>query len=358
MMLSRPVCKSLLFFFGGIIFFSFMAKSDAGVQFVPEFVSFTQVANLPLNDLPKQAAWQQHAPNVQEISIPRKSGEPDQPSLWYDSGSKAKKPLLMVLHSWSADYLQHDAIPYGVFAEKNDWLFIHPNFRGRFDNAEATASEKAVQDVIDALDYAMAHAPVDEDRIYLVGFSGGAMMSLVMAGRYPEKFTAVLAWVPVYDLNDWYDSLLVSGQFFAGRYRSDIEASCGGNPREDDGARVACAKRSPSSYLKNARGQGVRFFISGGTQDRFVPPSHAIRTFNALAAEEDRISEEDYRFIDDAEVIPVGLKGETEENRFFSEAGLPVVFSRTSEGATLILFDGGHDMVYNAGLKWLYKQNQ
>jgi pimeloyl-ACP methyl ester carboxylesterase len=149
---------------------------------------------------------------------------------------------------------------------------MHPNFRGPFNNAEATASEKAVRDVLEALEYAKAHAPVDAERIYLAGFSGGAMMSLIMTGRYPEKFSAAVIWVPVYDLNDWYARLVPSPLRYTIQYGADIEASCGGNPLVDATARAECAKRSPSAYLADARGKGVRFYISGGLQDPFVPP--------------------------------------------------------------------------------------
>jgi predicted esterase len=328
------------------------------IQYVEEYRSFTHIAGLSLNNLPKRRAWKQAAPNIEEVSIPRSTGEEDQPSLWYHSGTKKKKPLLLVLHSWSADYLQIYGIPYGVFAEKNDWIFICPNFRGTFDNEDATASEKAVRDVLDALEYAKMNASVDEERIYLAGFSGGAMMSLIMAGRYPEKFTAAVAWVPVYDLRDWYASLMSSSLQYTVKYRQDIEASCGGNPVTDDAAGKECDKRSPSAYLNNARGKGVRIYISGGTRDPFVPTSHAIRAFNDLAEEDQKISELDYRFIDEHKTLPENLKKHVEANRHFEEAGLSVVFKRTSMGTTLILFDGGHDLVYNAGFEWLSKQHR
>jgi predicted esterase len=328
------------------------------IQFIKKYISFTKMATLPLNNLPKRKAWKEAAPDVVEISIPRSSGEEDQPALWYHSGTEKKKPLLLVLHSWSSDYLQHYGIPYGIFAEKNDWIFIGPDFRGAFNNEDATASEKAVQDVLDALDYAKEQAPVDEDRIYLVGFSGGAMMSLVMAGRYPEKFTAAVAWVPVYDLHDWYAFLSPSQLQYTIQYRADIEASCGGNPLADDTAKKECGKRSPSAYLKNAHGKGIRIFISGGLSDPFVPPSHAIRAFNDLVEEGQKISESDYQFIDKSKTLPEHLKGHENTNRFFEEAGLPVVFKRTSRGKTLILFDGGHDMIYNVGFEWLTKQHR
>ncbi len=339
--------------FGPLFVFGSCSNEAAEIHFVPEYISFKQVAELPLHNLPKMEAWQKAVPKVVEISIPRNNNEPDQPALWYHSGTKTKKPLFLVLHSWSADYLQHYGIPYGAFAEKNDWIFIHPNYRGKFDNPEATGSEKAIQDVLAALEYAKEHAPVDNDRIYLAGFSGGAMMSLILAGRYPEKFTAALVWVPVYDLNDWYDTVIQSQYNYTAYYRNDIEVSCGGKPDKDDKAMEECRKRSPSAYLANARGKGVQVFISGGIQDHFVPPSHAIRAFNDLADDKDKISETDYKALDETKSLSDGLKGYEENNRFFDEAELPVIFKRKSGNATIVLFDGGHDIVYNAGFHWL-----
>lgn len=341
-----------------LFLFSLREKVELEIHFLDQYISFTQIAEMPLRDMPKWEAWQKAAPKIVQIEIPRQNGEPDQPALWYHSGTRKKKPLLLVLHSWSADYIQHYGIPYGVFAEKNDWIFIHPNYRGKFDDPDATGSEKAVHDVLDALEYAKENAPVDENRIYLAGFSGGAAMSLIMTGRYPEKFTAALAWVPVYDLNDWYDHVTQSELWYTEHYKTDIEASCGGNPDTDDQARESCRKRSPSSYLANARGKDVQVFISGGIQDLFVPPSHAIRAFNDLSGKKHRISEEDYRFIDKHEKLPENLTGQEQKNRFFEEAGLPVVFARTSDNATILLFEGGHDIVYNAGFQWLSRQHR
>ena len=184
------------------------------------------------------------------------------------------------------------------------------------------------------------------------------MMSLIMVGRYPDLFTAAQASVPVYDLNDWYDYLEDARLFYADRYQSDIEASCGGNPSVNDQAREECRKRSPSSYLPRARGKQVQVYVGGGMSDPFVPPSHAIRAFNDLAHEKDRIAEEDYAFIDENKVLPEHLQGQEVSDPFFEEAGLSVVLRRTSNNATIVLLDGGHDIVYNQGLDWLSRQQR
>ncbi|RJQ68980.1 MAG: dipeptidyl aminopeptidase [Desulfobacteraceae bacterium] len=358
MKLSKHARIYFLLSLGLLFIFGLWKKEKTETQFVREYISFKQVAELSLRDLPKREAWRRAAPKVVEISIPGKNAEPAQPALWYHSGSRKKKPLLLVLHSWSADYIQHYGIPYGVFAEKNDWIFIHPDYRGEFDHAGATASEKAIRDVLDALEYAKSHAPVDDKRIYLAGFSGGAMMSLIMIGRYPEQFSAAVIWVPVYDLKDWYSGLMQSRLYYAEQYRNDMEASCGGKPNSDAKAEAECRKRSPSAYLVGARGKGLKVFISGGIHDPFVPPSHAIRAFNDLAGDGHKIAEADYRFLDETGKLPEGLQGQGQKNRFFEEAGLPVVVRRSSMDATLILFDGGHDIVYNAGFEWLSQQHR
>ena len=341
-----------------VLIFGLWSEDEEELKFLEEYISFSTVAELPMRFLSKEEAWDNSAPDAVEIMIPREGDEPGQPAMWYDSGSEREKPVLLVLHSWSEDFQQHFGIPYAVFARKNDWVFIHPDFRGEFDNKDATGSEKTVRDILQALEYARENASVDESRIYLTGFSGGAMMTLIMAGRYPERFTAASAWVPIYDLNDWYEYLLKTPYAYTEKYQQDIEASCGGPPDTDEQAREECGRRSPSAYLKNARGKDIRIFVSGGLKDPFVPPSHAIRVFNDLADPEDGISEEDYLYIDENQSLPQGLEEREVSDPFFEEAGLEVVFAIESANITLFLFDGGHDIIYNKSLNWLSGQKR
>lgn len=80
---------------------------------------------------------------------------------------------------------------------------VVPDVRGVNERPESTASDLAVADVLDAREFALAGGG-DPDRVFVVGFSGGGMMSLAMAGRHPEAFAGVVAWVPIHDLRDWY----------------------------------------------------------------------------------------------------------------------------------------------------------
>lgn len=298
--------------------------------------------------------WEEHVPAVEVVSIPSSLDEATQRAVFYDSGSERDKPLLVVLHSWSASYLQNIAIPYARFAIDNDWVFVHPDFRGRNRRPEATNSELAVQDVLDAVEHAREHARVDDSRIYLAGYSGGAMMALVLAGRYPERWAGVATWVAVVDLVDWYGTMRRRGS----RYAGEIAASCGGAPWPGTRAAAECLRRSPLTYLPEAAGR-TPVYIAHGLEDRLASPSHAIRAFNALAAPEDRIGDEERAAIAAARSIPPELsEEEIDAHPAFERAGTPVVLQRTSREATLVLFDGDHDMLYEPSLRWLAEQRR
>ncbi len=305
---------------------------------------------------PGTASWETSAPQVKTIEITSSADGEAQPALFYDSGTDRKKPLLVVLHSWSQDYRQKYSIPYAVWSVAMDWVFIHPDYRGVFDNPRATGSELAVQDIVDAVEYATKHANVDTSRVYLVGFSGGAMTALIMAGRYPDLWDAVVAWVPVYNLTDWYE--YVTG--FPGRhYKDHIIASCGGIPRAGSAAAKECDRRSPSSYLKNARGKRLRVYLAHGIDDDFALPGNSLRAFNDLADPKDGISDEDIRYIDSMKRIPDKLAGGREySDERYRDAGKPLLFRKTSGNAIVSLFQGRHDVLYNAGLQWLNQQSE
>jgi dienelactone hydrolase len=304
----------------------------------------------------ERAPWRRHAPEVSSIEITSTLDGAREPALFYDSGSEHAKPLLVVLHSWSSTYLQNIHIPYAQFAVENDWVFLHPNFRGPNRRAQATLSELAVQDVLDAVDHAVAHANVDPSRIYLLGYSSGAMMALVLAGRQPQRWAGVAAWVAVYDLVDWYDETRRKGS----RYARDIVIACGGAPRPGSDAEEECRRRSPAGWLHRAAGEAP-VLIAHGVGDRLASVEHALRAYNALAAPEERFPDEHVRQIAARRRVPDALREalhEGEDERHFGPAGTPVVLHRTSRNATLVLFRGAHDMFYRPGLTWLSEQRR
>lgn len=299
--------------------------------------------------------WRRLAPEVVEIEIESSVDGARERALFYDSGSERAKPLLVVLHSWSSTHRQNIHIPYARFAIDNDWVFVHPSFRGPNRRAEATLSELAVQDVLDAVDAAIASADVDTSRIYLLGYSSGAMMALVLAGREPDRWAGVAAWVGVYDLAAWYREVQPRGS----RYARDIRVACGGAPRPGTDAEAECRRRSPSGWLHRAAGR-TPVLIAHGVGDRLASVEHAMRAWDALAAPEDRFSDEARERISSRRRVPPDLYETLHDGEapHFDASDAPVVLRRTSQGATLVLFRGAHDMFYQPGLAWLSEQQR
>jgi dipeptidyl aminopeptidase/acylaminoacyl peptidase len=279
-----------------------------------------------------------------------------QPSLLeVPEGAKtgAPVPLLVHLHSWSADYKNSGLMSEAEQgARDRGWVFLSPNFRGPNNQPEACGSDLATTDVIDAVRYAQSAAHIDPRRIYLVGGSGGGYMALLMAAKYPELWAAVSAWVPISDLAAWHGSAKAAGL----RYDGMLEKCFGGPPST---AEAEYKKRSPLFQLSRAK--GLRISIHTGIHDGHkgsVPVSQSLRAFNELAkanGHADRMfSEEEIRQITTEEKIPASLLKakpvQTEGSRY------PTLFRRTAGPVTITIFEGGHATDFPTALKWLAAQ--
>ena len=241
---------------------------------------------------------------VKEINYISLADKTPQPAMFYAPKSEKRVPLLVVLHTWSGDYTQKN-IEYAKWCIDKDWAMIHPNFRGPNWTPDATGSDKVVKDILSAVDYAKANANVDTQRIYLAGGSGGGHASLLMAGRAPEVWAGVSAWVPITDLRQWYLECKKAGLDYA----ENIVKSCGGPPGESPAVDKEYRNRSPLTWLGNAK--GVKLHINAGIYDGHkgsVPISHSLLAFNEVAHHKDRISPDDIRFFVEKAQVPPHLK--------------------------------------------------
>ena len=290
---------------------------------------------------------------VREIRYVSTADSTLQPALFYAPKIREKAaPLLVALHTWSGDYSQKMSIPYAEWCIEKGWVFIHPHFRGPNWTKAATGSELVVADIISAADYAKAHTKVDADRIYLVGASGGGYTSLLMAGRAPHIWAGVSAWVPIADLRAWYHECRKAGR----RYVEHIVKSCGGAPGASDAVDLEYQKRSPTTYLHKA--VNLPLDINAGIKDGHtgsVPVSHSLMAFNLVASEKDRISEEDIQFFTEKAGVPPHLKKPLSDATYGKRVPL---FRRNSGRARVTIFDGGHEIIYEAALTWLSKQQK
>ncbi|HUU29283.1 MAG TPA: prolyl oligopeptidase family serine peptidase [archaeon] len=293
---------------------------------------------------------------VHEVKIASSLDGTGQPALfWAPPTGLGPRPLLVALHTWSGDYLQDTSVPYLRWCAEKSWVFIHPDFRGPNNNPSAAGSLAATQDILDAVSFARDSAHVDSSRIYLAGASGGGHMALLTAGREPEIWAAVSAWVPVTDLAAWYAECLGREEGYA-RYSSDLAASCGGAPGDSGEVDSQYRLRSPLTVLGQA--QGLPIEISAGIEDGHtgsVPVSHTLRAFNLLAETngmpEKRLTREQIEFFVNSREVPQELKGEVENDPAYGERA--VLFRRTAGPVRVTIFKGGHEIIYEAALAWL-----
>ena len=192
-----------------------------------------------------------------------------QPSLFYQSASKEKRPLLVGLHTWSFDRFNQISNFLPV-AERYDFHLLLPEFRGSNLKTNpnctcACGSEYAKQDIKDAIDHVAATGTVDTDNIFMLGLSGGGHMAMLMAGFCPEQFKAVGAFVPITDLTAWVRE--------NEGYREHVLACCGEDPEE-------MLRRSPIYWLDQIAHANIKIFH--GKYDPVVPVSHSLNFYNRM----------------------------------------------------------------------------
>jgi dipeptidyl aminopeptidase/acylaminoacyl peptidase len=291
---------------------------------------------------------------VEEITYASSADGSTQRAMFYAPSTPGPKPLLVALHTWGGDYAQVTHAPFATLCIEYGWVLIHPDCRGPHDRPESTGSELVIGDILSAVEYATRHAPVDADRIYLVGASGGGYTSLLAAGRAPDIWAGVSSWVPITDLKAWY--LECRDKAGMGQYASDIVASCGGAPVANSAAERECRKRSPLTHLRRAA--RVPIDINAGIHDGHDGPvsvSHSLLAFNELAARRDRITKRDIAYIVAERKIPAHLRSGGVHPAYGTKR---ILFRRTSNRARITIFDGGHEIDFEAALSWLSSQRK
>ena len=276
---------------------------------------------------------------AKEIKYQSSADQSEQPAFFYAPVSEKPVPLLVALHTWSGNYKQkyHKAIEQWCI--KNGWAYIHPDFRGPNNRPEATGSKLVVADIVSAVEYAKKSTQIDGSAIYLVGTSGGGYTALVMAGHHPEIWAGVSAWVPISDLAAWHAQ---------GKHVEALEKSCGGAPGDSPAVDAEYAKRSPITFLSNAR--GTTLHLHAGIKEKIVPISHSLLAFNEVAAAKDRISQEDIDYFVKKRKVPPNLQTAHADSNYGQK---PPLFTKKSGNATVTIFDGGHHLVPTAATAWI-----
>ncbi len=217
---------------------------------------------------------------MNEIQIKSSIDGSIEPSLLFFPKGRKNVPLVVGLHTWSADRFNQQN-KYLSFCLERGWALLLPEFRGpnlsTNPRAEmACGSQVARQDIIDAVGHVCAGYSIDSTNIFLTGGSGGGHMSLMTAAHKPEVWRAVIAWCPITDVALW--------QKYYGDgngYAPHIEACCGGVPGVSPAVDAQYALRSPMSYLSPLL-KVKALSIHHGRYDKSVPYVHSLNLATAL----------------------------------------------------------------------------
>ncbi len=288
---------------------------------------------------------------VTKVEIPASDGMM-QKAMWFAPASSEKKPLLVGLHTWSSNFASAGGdVVYAEWCIAQDWAFVHPDFRGPNWTPQALGSDRAVQDVVEAVEWAKKQTAVDEARIYLIGVSGGGHMAMLMAGRHPEIWAGVSAWCGIGDVARWHAEHTKNAK--SDHYADNIVAALGKVPAKDDAD--AC-KRSPESCLANAA--SVPLDIAHGIHDGrkgSVPFDHALLCYNAVVKSEARLDATGIQTFYATQQLPPGWPPAASDASY----GLKTPLFRATSGNTRVtIFEGGHEIVHQAALNWLSKQRK
>ncbi len=262
---------------------------------------------------------------------------------------KPRHPLVVHLHSWSANY--ENSVGLEVLARACDsrgWSLLSPDFRGPNDKPVACASPAALRDVIDAVEDASNHVIGPPPRIFLSGGSGGAHMGLSLAHHFPERFSSVSLWNPITDLAAWHAFHKEKDS----PYAAMIEKCCGGPPGTTPAVDEQYRLRSPIHHLSKAVGLPIQ--INVGIHDGHrgsVPIDHSLAAFNVLARangqSEKQLSPDAIETLKHSARVPEGLPADPLES---SGRSAPILFSRQAGPVSLVIFDGAHDTDFEGSI--------
>ncbi|UZR97970.1 GDSL-type esterase/lipase family protein [Chondrinema litorale] len=277
----------------------------------------------------------------QEVTMPSTIDDHQQKAYFYKSRLDGPQPLIISLHTWSGDYSQFDPLVGQIMTY--GWNYIHPDFRGNNSSPDACGSEKVIQDIDDAISYALKNTSVDPTEIHVIGVSGGGMATILayMKSRHPIKTFS--AWVPISNLEDWYYETKSRGL----KYASDLEKV---TQTPKDSIDVEDLRKRSPLYMKvplDLR-KDTRLYLYTGIHDGYegsVPITQTINFYNKLM--------DDWKFREDRKVTNEEII-ELLSKRSFSNApnrtigGRKVHFQKNTGPVRLTVFEGKHEMLVEA----------
>lgn len=264
---------------------------------------------------------------------------------WYHSAEGSEpRPLLVSLHTWSGDYNQKDTL--AQLAAANNWNYIHPDFRGPNWTSKACCSKYALEDIDQAIDFAIQQGNVDRSRIYVNGVSGGGYAALAVYMRSRHPIRSILAWVPISDLVAWYEQSDIRGANYAGHIL-DCTGSQNGVLDTDE-----ALTRSPL-YWETPRRE-TRLRIYAGVYDGIrgsVPITHSINFYNKVIRDLGEVTGE--VIVSDAEKAWL-LEHRKPMDSIGTIGNRKICLRKRFQSVELVIFEGNHEMLVDVAAQNIF----
>ena len=281
-----------------------------------------------------------------QVEIPSTLDGEIQKAYIHFSESKTPKPLIISLHTWSGDYAQKDPLISKII--KEDWNYIHPNFRGFNNKSKACGSKFVISDIDDAISFALKNANVDSSNIHIIGVSGGGFATMLSYMKSEHKIRSFSAWVGISNLVKWYYESLGRNN----NYAKHIALATTGDTIKiniDDAiSRSTVFMKTPVEQRINSK-----LFLYCGVHDGYsgsVPITQTIDFYNKVVDDfqggntESKVPAETVETMLRQQNLP-GVKIE-------EKLGDRKIIYRNSfhDKVYLNVFEGGHEMVVDAAL--------
>ncbi len=266
----------------------------------------------------------------------------------FQSTAKTPQPLVVSLHQWSSDYQEYDKIANKV-KEKN-WNYVHPDFRGSNKNVEACGSDLAIQDIDDAIDFALSNFNCDKDKIYVIGVSGGGHAALASFMKSKHNIAEFSVWCPISDIYWWYHQTKIRHL----NYWKDIlicTNSLNGQLNE-----IYAKSKSPIYWeTPTQKLTTAKLKIYAGVYDGIqgsVPITQSINFYNKILA--DINCSDSTQYVNNGEIVHL-LEKQTPLKNYGQIGNRKIIFKKDYKNVDITIFDGAHELLPDIVLQTLNK---
>ncbi len=280
---------------------------------------------------------------VKTVEIPSTLDGEIQKAYFYKSTSPSPQPLIISLHTWSGDYTQEDPLIHEIMAR--NWNYIHPDFRGPNKTPKACGSKFAIQDIEDAITFAVANTNTDPQNIHLIGVSGGGYATLFSYMNSTHGIASFSAWVPLSDIESWYYQSVGRKNQYAGHILSATGSFGAELNAVEARSRSPLFMKTPVNIRKDAP-----LTLYAGVHDGYsgsVPISQSLLFYNKVIKD---FGAPDSNLITDQEILDLVSM------RYFRElpeekiGGRQIIFKRSFKNISIVIFEGRHEMLTDVAL--------